>query len=98
MDSAAIVNMLQQENHPHEALSILMRGCHELSNKFRTFALKHVFREANRRADHLAELGHSAGKGTTILMEPPARLLVLVISSCYYKSSSERLEKQENFA
>lgn len=75
MDSAAVVHMLQNEQHPNDALSILLRDCHELSRKFHFFVLTHVYREANKAADQLAELGHHAPSGTSILVEPPPILL-----------------------
>lgn len=39
MDSATIVHMLQNEQHPNQALSILMRDCHEIARTFHSFTL-----------------------------------------------------------
>ena len=38
--------------------------------QFPNYTLTHIYREGNKTVDHLAELGHHANKGTTILQDP----------------------------
>lgn len=78
IDSAAIVTLLQAEKRPNEALNTLMIDCNRLLQQFSSASVNHIFREGNSVADRLAELGHSAPRGTTELEAPPSLITLFL--------------------
>ena len=74
MDSATLVSMLSKEKVTNEALVVLMLDCVSLLHKFHSLTIAHIYREGNKAADYLAEVGHHADKGTTIYRDPPREL------------------------
>lgn len=78
MDSAVIVNILKDRRQASQALSVLMMDCHCLLQQFATYSITHVFREGNAVADRLANLGHQAPVGTTILQDSPPDVRLLL--------------------
>lgn len=74
MDSEVIVNLLQERSKEQDALATLLIDCRSLLQYFDNVSVIHVYREENKAADLLAEMGHQAEHGTTILQEPPTAL------------------------
>lgn len=74
MDSASIAGMLQEENQPDQALSTLIVDCYLIMKSFNSYTISHIFREGNKIADRLAEMGHRAPRGFTLIPEPPPEL------------------------
>ncbi|XVF04810.1 hypothetical protein REPUB_Repub05bG0117600 [Reevesia pubescens] len=77
-DAALVVNMLNTEltlNHP---LGSLVNECKLLLENFQNLTLRHVFREANRCADKLANLAQLVAAGVTLLESSPPELFSLL--------------------
>jgi len=74
LDSATIVMMLTRNKATSEPLVVLMLDCVALLHKFQSHDISHIYREGNKAADFLAELGHHGRQGTTILQDPPREL------------------------
>ena len=73
MDSATIVHVINNARCSTDALAILLLDCTTMLQQFSNYTLTHIYREGNKAADHLAELGHHTSKGTTILQDPPLK-------------------------
>lgn len=78
MDSAVIVNKLQDQNRANQVLSTLMVDCQRLLQQFRVVHITHIYREGNSVADRLANMGQTSQIGTTILQAPPQEVSLLL--------------------
>ena len=71
-DAAVVVTLLttgmDYAGHP---LGVLLEDCKRLIVSFSNLTVKHVFREANKCADKLANLAHGVDQGIIDLVSPP---------------------------
>ncbi|XP_059066571.1 uncharacterized protein LOC131857838 [Cryptomeria japonica] len=67
-DSAIIVNALRKGNMPNWRLNTLLSKAIDLCKGFDRFIVNHIYREGNKRADELANMG---ADGIKLLSKPP---------------------------
>lgn len=59
MDAKVLVDALTNQNNSNVIISSLMDDCRQLAAQIPQVRYRHVYREVNRCADHLAKLGSS---------------------------------------
>ncbi|KAK0586448.1 hypothetical protein LWI29_007016 [Acer saccharum] len=77
-DSQSAVLLLTNPTPTHHPLFNIVEDCKMLVEKNWSCSIQHVFRESNRVADALANLGHSLNLGTTFFDVPPAQISACV--------------------
>ncbi|XVF12875.1 hypothetical protein REPUB_Repub08aG0157600 [Reevesia pubescens] len=78
-DAAMAVTLLKTEVHlGGHPLGTLLDDCKRLIDSFTDLQIKHVFREANKCADKLANIAQGATLGVTVLDVPPVDISQLL--------------------
>ena len=77
-DSQIIVNVLNKTTPVNHPLYSLIHSCKNLIDEDWQCLIRHVYRESNKVADYLANLGHSLELGVTYFEDPPLQVLGLL--------------------
>ena len=59
MDSTSAISLITDKVNPLHPFALVIKRVHDLIQRSWNVRIKHIFREANRAADGLANLGHS---------------------------------------
>lgn len=78
MDSETIVNIMRDESKVEDSTITLIKECKDLADMLCRVQFGHIYREANRTVDYLANMGQQGNWGTTVLVELPVSLLELL--------------------
>ena len=77
-DSEAMVKTLHNDTETSLSDSTLVADCKSLIRQFQDVKIRHVYREGNKCADFLANMGQDSNWGTTLLDHPPAEIQELL--------------------
>ncbi|OMP14065.1 putative ribonuclease H protein [Corchorus olitorius] len=80
VDSSLAILLLEDtfDSSGHVLAHVLLE-CKQLLQGFSLSSIRHLWREGNQCADHLASLAHSSSPGVTILDTPPLSLSPLLL-------------------
>ena len=73
-DSQAAVLLLKSDISHHHPLYSIVHACTKIMANDWSCSIHHIYRESNRAADFLANLGHSLILGTTVFEDPPSQM------------------------
>lgn len=82
LDAKALVNALNNPLFSNSVISSLFEDCKQLVAQISHVSIKHSYREGNRCADRLANLGLSQDMKFVIHYCPPVDLIPLVEADC----------------
>lgn len=82
MDAKVLVDALTNQNNSNVIISSLMDDCRQLAAQIPQVRYRHVYREVNRCADHLAKLGSSLDVDFVVFSNPLVDILSLVEADC----------------
>lgn len=82
MDAKVIVDAFAQQGNSNVIISSLMDDCRQLVAQIPQVRITHVYREANKCADHLAKLGSSMGSDITVFSCPPVDIHPFYEANC----------------
>ena len=82
LDAKALVDALKNPSYATTIVSLLFDDCRHLAAQIPHLNIKHIYREANRCADHLANLGSCQAVDFISYSCPPVDLLPLVVADC----------------
>ncbi|OMO61183.1 hypothetical protein CCACVL1_23704 [Corchorus capsularis] len=78
LDAQVVVKFLRSTVIASYPCYTLIRDCLELINSDWIVDIRHICREGNRCADHLANLAHSTPNGVSLLEDPPDSITSLL--------------------
>lgn len=79
LDSSSIVSLFSNGSCHEGSSSTMLEECRGLLTRLHTYTIRHVYREANQVADHLASQGHSI-QGTIVYSQPPTSVGHLLLA------------------
>lgn len=82
MDAKVLVDALTNQNNSNVIISSLMDDSRQLAAQIPQVRYRHVYREVNRCADHLAKLGSSLDVDFVVFSNPLVDILSLVEADC----------------
>ena len=82
MDAKALVDAFSNQNNSNVITSPLMEDSRQLATQIPQVRFMHVYREANRVADHLAKLGSSMESDFVVFSSPPVDIVSVVEADC----------------
>jgi len=82
MDAKALVDAFSNQNNSNVITSPLMEDCRQLATQIPQVRFMHVYKEANRVANHLAKLGSSMEIDFVIFSSPPVDIVSVVEADC----------------
>ena len=83
MDAKALVDALNNPSYRNSVISPIFDDCKHLILQIPQVCIKHVYREANKCADWLANSGHSQSLDFIIHSVPPMSLIPSVEADCH---------------
>ena len=83
MDAKTIVDAFSHQSNSNVIISSLMDDCRYLVTQIPQVRFRHVYREANRCADHLAKLGSSMDVDFAIFSCPLVDILPIFETDCH---------------
>ena len=90
LDAKALVDALKNPRYDNSVISPLFDDCKVLISQIPQVRINHVFREANKCADRLANSGHSQASEFIIYSVPPVELVSLVEADIHSESCNRR--------
>ncbi|KAK9994127.1 hypothetical protein SO802_023830 [Lithocarpus litseifolius] len=78
MDAKALVDAFSNQTNSNVIISALMDDCRQLATQISQVRFRHVYREVNRCADHLAKLGCSMDVDFAVFSSPPVDIISFV--------------------
>lgn len=78
LDAKALVDVLNNSAHCNSVISPLLDDCKLLISQFFQFCVKHTYQEANKCADHLANIELFQPLDFIVYSNPPLELISLV--------------------
>ena len=82
LDAKALVDALKNPSYANTIVSSLFDDCRHLAAQIPYLSIKHIYREANRCADRLANLGSCQTVDFISYSCPPVDLLPLIVADC----------------
>ena len=82
LDAKALVDALSNPSYSNSVISPLFDDCKLLASQIPHLRLKHIYREANKCADRLANLGLSQQPDFVVHYSPPVGLVSVVADDC----------------
>lgn len=82
MDAKVLVDALTNQNNSNVIISSLMDDSRQLAAQIPQVRYRHVYREVNRCADHLAKRGSSLDVDFVVFSNPLVDILSLVEADC----------------
>ena len=77
-DSQAAVTLLTSDISKYHPLYNIVRACKSFMEKDWSCSMHHIYRERNRVADYLANLGHSLMLGISVFEDPPPQVSAIL--------------------
>ena len=90
LDAKALVDALKNPRYGNSVISPLFDDCKVLISQIPQVCINHVFREANKCANRLANFGHSQASKFFIYSIPPVDLVSLVEADIHGESCNRR--------
>ncbi|KAK9983118.1 hypothetical protein SO802_032643 [Lithocarpus litseifolius] len=81
-DAKALIDALNNPVHDISVVSPLLDDCKQLAAQFSRIVFRHIYREANSCADHLANMGRLQSSEFVGYSSPPVDLLTLIEADC----------------
>ena len=89
LDAKSLVDALNNSSYYNSVISPLLDDCKLLMDQTPQVRIKHTYREANKCADHLANLGLFQSVDFLVHTDPPVKLFPLIEAdlqgTCYNK-------------
>ena len=82
LDAKALVDALKNPSYANTIVSSLFNDCKRLAAQIPQLSIKHIYRETNRCADHLANVGSDQSLDFSFYFCPPVDLVPLVMANC----------------
>ena len=82
LDAKALVDAFKNPSYANTIVSSLFDDCKRLAAQIPQLSIKHIYREANRCADHLANVGSDQSLDFSFFFCPPVDLVPLVMADC----------------
>lgn len=82
IDSKTIVDAFNHQANSNAVVSSIMNDCRHLVSQFPQVSIRHVFKEANRSADQLANLGLNLDSDFILLSNPLLDLISCLEADC----------------
>ena len=82
LNAKALVDALKNPSYANTIVSSLFDDCRRLATQIPHLSIKHIYCEANRCADHLANLGSCQSLDFISYFCPPVDLVPLVMADC----------------
>ena len=81
-DSKYVVMLLTNPTPLNHPLLNIIEDCKKLIDQNWSCTVHHIYRESNRVADFMANLGHSLDLGTTFFDDPPGQISAILTDDC----------------